>query len=86
MLQIIRVEQEGNVPKMPTPVNPIFKIVSSFSQQEEVLENIIELGSASVGKKMGKRAVDGTEAIKNFENQIIPLSNEDIASQTDHTP
>ena len=39
-----------------------------------------------MGKKMGKRAVDGTEAIKNFENQIIPLSNEDIASQTDHTP
>jgi hypothetical protein len=86
MLRIIRAEQEGNVPEMPTPENPIFKIVSSFSQREEILENVIEPGSSSAGKKKGKRAVDGTEAIKNFENQIIPLSNEDIASQTDHTP
>jgi hypothetical protein len=86
MLRTIRLEHEGNVPEMPTPENPIFKIISLFSQQEEILENVIEPGSSSVGKKRGKRAVDGTEAMKNLENQIIPLSNEDIASQTDHTP
>jgi hypothetical protein len=86
MLQAMRIEHEGNVPEMPTPENPIFKIISSFSQREEILENVIELGSSSVGKKRGKRPMDGIEAMKNIENQIIPLSNEDITSQTDHTP
>jgi hypothetical protein len=86
MLWTIRTEHEGNVLEMPTPQNPIFKIISSFSQWEEILENVIEPGSSSVGKKRDKKAVDGTEAMKNIENQIILLSNEDIASQTDHTP
>jgi hypothetical protein len=51
MLQAVRAEHEGQVPEMPTLENPIFKVVSSFSQREEIPKIINEPGSSSVGKK-----------------------------------
>ena len=86
MLRTIRSEHEGQVPEMPTPKNPIFKVLSSFSQREEIPEIVNEPGSSSAGKKQGKRVADANEAFKNMENQIIPLANEDIVSQIDQTP
>jgi hypothetical protein len=86
MLQAVRAEHEGQVPEIPVPQNPIFKAISSFSQREEIPEIVNEPGSSSAGKKRGKRAGNDSKAFKNMENQIIPLLNEDIASQTNQTP
>ena len=86
MLQAIHAEYEGQVLEMPTPENLIFKVVSSFFQREEIPKIVNEPGSSSTGKKWGKKTADGREASKNMENQIIPLPNEDIASQTNQTP
>ena len=66
---------------MHVPDNSIFKVVLLFSQQIKITKFFTKLGFSSEKRSKGRIAV-GTEALKNIKNQIIPLSNDDIASQT----
>jgi hypothetical protein len=45
------------------------------------MEESTEPGSSSGSKKRGRRAANASQAPSSLENQMIPLSNDDIASQ-----
>jgi hypothetical protein len=85
MLRSIHTEHEGNVLELPNSESPIFKVISSFSQQEQMVESGNDPGSSSGGKRRGKKVAGRSEASQMLENQIIPLANEDIASQSEMT-
>jgi hypothetical protein len=55
MLKCICIEDDGNVPKMPNPNDSILKVISYFSQCEQMRKNIIEGGTLSGSKKRGKK-------------------------------
>jgi hypothetical protein len=56
MLRSIRTEHEGNVPELPSLESPIFKVISSFSQREEMVESGNDPGSSSGGEEVGKES------------------------------
>jgi hypothetical protein len=82
ILWVICAKHKGIVLEKPSPYNLIFKVISSFCQWREIAKNVTKPGSSNAGKKWRKTAANITKAFKNLKNQIIFLSNDNIASQT----
>jgi hypothetical protein len=82
ILRCVRAKREGSLLDMPLLGSSILKVISCFSQLEQMEEETIEPSSSSGSKKRVKRAANATQPAVNLETQIIPLSNDDIAFQT----
>ena len=70
---------------MPSLGSSILKVVSFFSQRDQMEKESTKPRSSSRSKKRERRTTNASQVPNSLENQIIPLLNDDIASQIEQS-